>query len=117
MYFLRLEDYDYNMSSPAAHVTGDSINMKTNPVYGAHTAGPSDMEMQTNPVYGVQTQQLVEGTYYMNEGLGPSDPPPVCDYIPDDHLPLSSPSTDIPTAENAAYGVATQDPSALPESS
>ena len=105
------------MPSPTARVTGDSIKMESNPVYGAHTTGPSDVEMKANPVYGVQTDQPTEVTYY-NEGLGPSGPPPVYDYIPTEGagsvtnpLPLSPPSVaapDIPTADNAAYGVASQ---------
>ena len=41
-----------------------SIDMKTNPVYGDHTAA-EPVQIESNPVYGVQThQQSEDDTYY-----------------------------------------------------
>ena len=61
------------------HMAAESIKMQRNPVYGVHTAA---VKMQHTPVYGVQThQQSEDDTYYVNDGDGPNDLPPLYDYI------------------------------------
>ena len=107
------------ITGDAHPTTAGTINLKLNPVYGvsttqAQTNFPATSEviaLMPNPVYGVSSAPQDTTEYYVNEGMGPVEPPqydhpvvepPLYNYpVVEPRQPMRA--KDIPMGQNPAY--------------